>query len=270
MMLMELLIGGSVFILIGVFAGLMSGVLGIGGGVIVVPGLMFLFEYHKLIPEASVMHVAAGSSLAVMILTSQSSLRAHLKLGEVLWPIFNKLWPGIVVGVVCGVIISSFISTYWLKIIFAIFLLLVATKMLADWKAIRHARFPANWINRLVSFVIGLKSGMLGVGGGVLIVPYLTYCGIDPRKIAAVSNLCTLTVALLGTTLFIVSGTKEMASIAYATGYVYWPAVVAVAIPSMLSAPLGAKLNYILPIKHLKLVFIVVLIVTALNMLRGS
>lgn len=265
-MLMNLLIDGSIYALIGVFAGLMAGILGVGGGIIVVPGLVFIFQLKQLIPEEVVMHVAAGTSLAVMIFTAQASLRAHYKMGEILWSVFNKLWPGIVMGTVSGAVLAGFISTYWLKIIFAIFLLFVVVKMLTDIHVERAERFPKPWLNGLVSFLIGLKSGLLGIGGGVLIIPYLGYCGVAVRKIPAVSNLCTFAVALVGAVAFMVTGRYEMAAIPYSTGYVYWPAVLWVAIPSCFIAPYGTKLNYLLPVQQLKYGFITILFLTAIKM----
>ena len=265
--MMDLVLYGSIYAAIGIFAGLMAGILGIGGGIIVVPGLVLIFQLNHVIPENIIMHVAAGTSLAVMIFTSLASLQAHYKLGEILWSTFHKLWPGIIFGTICGAVLAEFIPTEWLKIIFALFLLSVAVKMLMDVHVTHTHHFPKNWINSLVSYAIGLKSGLLGVGGGVLIIPYLTYCGVEVRKIAAVSNLCTLTVALVGTTVFIITGLHETATIEYASGYIYWPAVLLVAIPSALIAPLGAKLNYILPVQQLKYGFVVILTLTALKML---
>lgn len=267
MILPDVLLNGAVYVLIGVFAGVMAGILGIGGGVIVVPGLAYIFQYNHMIPEQLIMSTAAGSSLAIMIFTTQSSLKAHLKMGEVLWTVFNELWPGIVLGVISGALLASFIPIHWLKCIFSIFLYLVALKMLAEIKVTQPGRFPRKWITRMVSYFIGLMSGMLGVGGGILTVPFLTYCGVDLRKIAAVSNLCTLTVALVGTLVFMMTGYRAMNTVSYSTGYIYWPAVLAVAIPSFIAAPWGAKLNYVLPVTQLKFVFIVILIVTATHML---
>lgn len=263
----ELLLNGAIYAFIGAFAGLMAGILGIGGGIVVVPGLVLIFQLNHFIPESMMMHVAAGTSLAVMIFTSQSAIRAHYKVGGILWPVFNKLWPGIVIGVITGAVIADFISTYVLKIMFAVFLLFVVFKMLSDMHVTHPERFPGTWFNRFISFLIGLKSGLLGVGGGILIIPYLTYCGVDARKIAPVSNLCTFAVGLIGTLVFMMTGQTEMAAIPYSTGYVYWPAVLLIAIPSSLIAPLGAKLNYVLPVKQLKYVFIVVLLLTAIKML---
>ncbi len=263
----EIFLYGFIYAVIGIFAGLMAGVLGIGGGIVVVPGLIFLFQLNHLIPENIIMNVAAGSSLAVMIFTSFASIRAHFKLGHILWPIFKKLWLGIVFGTMTGAAIAEFVPTYWLQILFALFLFYVAFKMMTDLQVTHSARFPGKWLNGLVSFLIGLKSGLLGVGGGILMVPYLTYCGVEIRKIAALSNLCTLTVGLVGTLAFIITGQNEMAGIPYSTGFVYWPAVILIAIPSSLMAPLGAKLSYILPVKQLKYLFIVIVLITAIMML---
>ena len=261
------LLSGVVYAFIGAFAGIMAGILGIGGGIIVVPGLALLFQIQHIIPADAIMHVAAGTSLAVMVFTSPSALRVHHKIGEILWSVYHKLWPGLVLGVCLGAYIAQFIPTYYLEIIFAGFLLFVAFKMLTDLHKIYTEHFPANWINRVVSFLIGLKSRLLGVGGGILIIPYLTYCGVSVRKIAPISNLCTLTVGFVGAMVFITTGYKEMAGVPFSSGFVYWPAVFGVAIPSVLIAPLGAKLNYILPVKQLKYGFIVILILTAIKML---
>lgn len=263
----EFLLYTSVFIFIGVFAGIMSGILGIGGGIIVVPGLAFIFAYTKIIPEADIMQVAAGTSLAVMIFTSQAALRAHYRLGEILWSYYHKLWPGLGAGTFVSAIVAQFIPTDWLEIFFAIFLFCIAIKMFIDNEEKHKEHHPPAWRNHLISFLIGAQSGLLGIGGGVLIIPYLTYCGVSARKIAPVSNLCTLTVALIGAAVFMVTGWKEMGPVPYSLGYIYWPAVLAVAIPSSLAAPLGAKLNYIVPVRQLKYVFIVILLVTAIKLL---
>lgn len=267
MILSELVIHGTIYALAGAFAGLMSGVLGIGGGIVVVPALLYIFQHSREMPQGLTMHMAAGTSLAVMLFTSQSSIRSHLRLGEVLWRVYHRLWPGIIIGVIAGALLASLISTYWLEIFFGLFLLAIAAKMLTGGNVKPGRSFPRAWVNALVSFVIGFKSGLLGVGGGTLIIPYLTYCGVETRKIAAVSALCTLTVALVGSLIFIITGLRETGLPPYTTGFVYWPAVLWVAIPSVLFAPVGAKLNYVLPIKQLRYGFIVVLIFTAINML---
>ncbi|CEG58931.1 sulfite exporter TauE/SafE family protein [Legionella fallonii] len=266
-MIVDLLFHGVIYAVIGVFAGFMAGILGIGGGIIVVPGLAFLFQINHSIPESSIMHVATGTSLAVITCTAQASLRAHHTMGEVLWSVFYRLLPGVILGAISGAVLAAFVSTYWLKIIFAVFLLCVACKMLFDKQAERPQKAPKPWLDRLVSYFIGLKSGLLGVGGGILTIPYLTYCGVPIRKIPAISNLCGITVASVGTIIFIITGWHAMATVPYSTGYIYWPAVFWIAIPSSLTAPFGARLNYVLPVKQLRYVFIMLLLLTAIKML---
>lgn len=256
-----------IYLFIGAFAGLMAGVLGVGGGIIVVPGLAFIFQQQQIIPLHLTMYVAAGSSLMVMIFTSLAALKTHHKLGNILWPIYNKLWPGLIAGVICGAFLSGLISKRGLECLFAFFIIFVALKMLSDVHVNHAVKNPGTWLNRLISYFIGLISGLLGVGGGVLIIPYLTYCGIDGRKIAPVSNLCTFTVGLVGALAFMVNGAHNMSLIPYSTGYVYWPAVAMVGLSSSFMAPIGAKLNYILPMKQLKFTFVLILFITAIEML---
>lgn len=266
-MMMELVQNGAVYALTGAFAGLMAGLLGIGGGMVVVPALAFIFQHHHLVPETMTMHFAAGTSLMVMVVTSQSAVRAHYRLGEILWPIFNRLWPGLVVGTILGALIADQIPSYGLRIIFGLFLLYVSYKMFMGRHRIHSRQFPKPWINNLVSCVIGFKSGLLGIGGGALTVPYLTYCGINIRKITPISSLCTMTVAIIGSFAFMITGSNEIGIPAYASGYVYWPAAIWVAIPSAMFAPIGARLTYSLPVNKLKNGFIVFLLLTAIDML---
>jgi uncharacterized protein len=267
MMLSEMLLSGAIYAFVGAFAGLMSGAIGIGGGIVVVPGLLFIFSRNQVVPDDVAMRVAAATSLAIMILTSLSAIRAHYKIGEILWPVFNKLWPGLLLGVICGVVAADSITTYWLKMIFGVFLLFVAYRMFTNMFVTDTGQFPKNWVNCLVSYLTGLLSGLLGVGGGVLIVPYLAYCGVAIRKIPPVSNLCTLLVGVSGTLTFIIAGQSEVAVMPYTTGYIYWPAVLLVGISSSVFASLGAKLNYIVPMKLLRYGFVVLLLLTAIKML---
>ena len=129
-----------------------------------------------------------------------------------------------------------------------------------------HHVLPA-WLYLLSSFTIGCVAALVGVGGGVLLVPCLTYAGIPSRQIAPLSNLGGLIIASVGMLLLIIGGFNKMANISYTLGYVYWPAVLGITIPSSLIAPFGAKLNYILPMYYLKYGFIVILTLTAIKML---
>jgi uncharacterized protein len=265
--MLTLLLDGTIYALIGVFAGLMAGLFGIGGGLVVVPGLLFVFEKNHLIPNSMVMYAALGTSLAAMVITTTAAVKAHAKIGPILWPIFYTLWPGLVLGTLFGSVLATWVPTEGLTIFFAIFLLFVSFKMLTEVKANPSKRFPAKWVQHSLTFFIGTNSGLLGVGGGILIVPYLTYCGIQVRKIAGLSNVCALVIAMVGASAFIITGYQATGLIPYMTGYIYWPAVLLISIPSSLMAPIGARLSYKLPLKQLKYGFVALLILTAIKML---
>ena len=254
------------FVFAGALAGLMAGLLGIGGGLVLVPALIFIFSHTQVIPSGLVMHMAAGTTLASMMFSAFSSVKAHAKRGRVLWPVYRSLAPGIIVGIISGAVLADCLPTQILKTLFGSMLLLIVIKMLIPL-GIRKARFPRRWIHRVVSFFIGLKSGLLGIGGGAVIIPYLTYCGVNMRKTAAISSVCSLTVAVVGCLVYCFTGFGEQGLPAYSVGYVYWPAALVIALFSSLFAPIGARLTYALPLRQLKRAFILFLLVTAIHLL---
>jgi uncharacterized membrane protein YfcA len=262
-----IILHGLIYLGLGVFAGLTAGMFGVGGGLIVVPGLVFVFQQLHIFPNNILMYVAIGSSLAAMIITSQAAVCAHYRAGPILWSVFHKLWPGLIVGTITGSLIASQIPTAGLRIFFGCFLLVVATKMLFDKNLERPENFPRDWVTFLVSFLIGTNSGLLGIGGGIIMVPFIAHCGVPARKIAVLSNLGALVIALIGTISFMLTGFNETRAIPLTTGYIYWPAVLLVGITSSIMAPIGTQLNYKLPVHYIRYGFMILLVVTGLKML---
>lgn len=256
-----------IYAITGALTGIIAGVLGVGGGIIVVPALLYIIHHTHLVPVNIEMHVAAGTSLAIMMFTAQSTVRAHIREQAVIWPIFYQLWPGIIVGTVLGAVLAHHLPSQWLRVILGIVLLFVALKMLLPSKFVKREFTAPRWLTTIFSLVVGVKSGLLGIGGGTLIIPYLTHFGIERRKTAAISALCTLIVSVVGAISFAIMGSGVPALPSYSIGYIYWPAVILVAIPSMLFAPIGAHLTYVLPVKKLKYAFFVVLIIAAFELL---
>jgi uncharacterized membrane protein YfcA len=253
----------------GVIAGLISGLMGIGGGIIVVPTLVFLFQHNSAIPHDLIMPLAIGSSLAVMVFTAQASLRIHFQMNNIFWGMYKHLAPGIILGTICGALLADKLPTQWLKALFCLFLLSIALKMIVDLKykpKPAPRRFPKRWTGQLMSFFIGCQSGLLGIGGGTMVVPYLSYCGLELRKITPISMLCTTTVAVIGTVAFMIIGSFQTNLPAFSIGFIYWPAVFGIAITSIIFAPFGAKLTYILSAKHLKYCFIFFLIAMVIEL----
>ncbi len=254
------------YLALGAFAGVMAGLLGVGGGLIIVPVLAWIF-HGQLINDAIVMHLAIGTSLATIVVTSLSSVRAHHRHGAVLWPAVWQLTPGIVIGAWVGAAIADTLPSAALSKIFAVFVLMVSAQMAFGAKPAPHRELPGTAGMTLAGGVIGVVSAIVGIGGGSLTVPFLNWCNISIRQAVATSAACGLPIALAGTLGFIVTGLNKPDLPAWSLGYVYGPALISVAIVSMLTAPLGAKLAHTLPTDLLKKVFAIFLAVIGARML---
>ena len=254
--------------LIGIFTGLTSGLLGLGGGLIVVPGLALAFSLIGF-PHSEIMHVAAGTSLAVMIATSASAIIAHYRLQNVLWSIVFRILPGILIGVVLGAILASHLSTRWLQLVFGLFLLFVAMKMFFLSKPKETRKVPGKAMSSLIGFLIGIKSGLLGLGGGSIIIPFLTYCNVPMRKASGTSITCSLPISIVGTISFIMLG-WHVNPMPHSFGYVYWPAFLSVAFMSLIFAQIGAHFSSKVKVVWLKRLFSLFLLLISLNLLFSA
>lgn len=256
------------YLALGAFAGLMAGLLGVGGGLIIVPVLAGIFQ-HQQMSAAVIMHLAIGTSLATIVVTSVSSVRAHHQRGAVLWPVVWRLTPGIVIGAWLGAVVADALPSAVLSKIFAVFVLVVAAQMAFGAKPAPHRELPGAPGMLATGGVIGAVSAIVGIGGGSLTVPFLTWCNTPMRQAVATSAACGLPIALAGAIGFIITGLNAAELPAWSLGYVYGPALVGVAFASMLSAPLGAKLAHTLPAEVLKKVFAVFLMLIGVKMLLG-
>ena len=264
---MEAILSTLLFYLtLGLFAGVMAGLLGVGGGLIIVPTLAWIF-HHQQVDDAIVMHLAIGTSLATIVVTSISSVRAHHRRGAVLWPIFWRLTPGIVVGAWLGATIADALPSAVLSKVFAVFVLTVAAQMGFGAKPAPHRELPGTAGMLTAGGVIGAVSAIVGIGGGSLTVPFLTWCNTAIRQAVATSSACGLPIALAGALGFVVTGLNAAGRPDWSLGYIYGPALVGITLTSMLSAPLGAKLAHTLPTEMLKKVFAVFLTLVGVKML---
>lgn len=254
--------------LLGAFAGLVAGLLGVGGGLIIVPVLVFLFTAQGVAP-AQVVHLAVGTSLATIVLTSISSVRSHHQHGAVLWPVFRKLTPGIVLGAGLGALIADHMPAAGLRTFFGLFELYVATQLMLDIKPHPKRRLPGTAGMLGAGGVIGTVSAIVGIGGGTLTVPFLVWCNIAMRKAVATSAACGLPIALAGSLGFVIIGRGEAGLPDWSSGYVYWPAFAGIVVASVLLAPVGARLAHRLPARQLKRVFALLLYGLGVRMLLG-
>lgn len=258
----------ALYLLLGAFAGTFAGLLGIGGGLIIVPTLIYLFRSQGFAPEV-VVHLAVGTALATIVPTSLSSMLAHHRRGAVRWPVFWLLTPGIIIGVLLGAAIAGALPSRILRSFFGVFALAVATQLALNRTPSPHRQLPGRAGMFGAGSIIGAVSGIVGLGGGSLTVPFLVWCNVNAREAVATSAACGFPIAVFGTIGFVASGWEKSGLPHLATGHVYWPAVIGVALASVLFAPLGARLAHTLPIKLLKRLFALFLAVISVKLLLG-
>ena len=266
---MELII----FLIIGTLAGFAAGLFGVGGGTINVTLLFSVFNQMDYSPN-TVMHLALGTSLATIIVTSISSLMAHNKKGAVLWPVFKNLTPGLALGCFFGAGIAGQISGLYLQLIVGVFLLWVAFNMFIGGKrkVASHATtvsetnnanpdLPSKPKQLAAGGVIGVASAIFGIGGGSLTVPYLTRYNVVMQKAVGTSAACGLPIAIAGALGFMFFGMQQQVDVPNTIGFVHIYAFLGISIMSFFTAKLGAKVAHILSPELLKKCFAVLLTV---------
>ncbi len=254
------------YVLAGAAAGLAAGLLGVGGGLVVVPVLAWSFARLGFDP-GQIMHLALGTSLAVIVPTAVSSLRAHHRRGAVRWDLFRALGPGVAAGALAGAGLAHLFSTQALKVFFGLFELAVAVQMGLDLRPRGGRALPGAPALAAAGGGIGVLSALAGIGGGTLTVPFLAWCRVPVHQAVATSAACGLPIAAAGALGFIATGWARPGLPAWSAGYVHLPALAAVATASVLTAPVGARLAHRLPPRTLRRVFAVVLAVLGARML---
>lgn len=250
---------------LGLVAGIVAGLLGVGGGLIIVPTLVWLFRTNG-IDESIVIHLAIGSSLATIVFTSIGSMRAHHKRGSLVWNMVALLTPGIVTGAFVGAWVADLVSTLWLQRFVAIIICLLGTQLLLNISVKAHRTLPTATATSLSGSVIGFISSMAGIGGGSLTVPYLVWHNVPMVKAVGTASACGLPIAIAGATGFLLSGWEITILPTYTTGYLYWPAIIGISLTSFAMAPVGAHLAHRLPVMTLRRVFAVLLILVGIRL----
>lgn len=247
------------YLAFGCLAGILSGLFGIGGGVVIVPFLVWQLGERGFNPE-SLMVVAVATSLATIVVTSVSAVHAHHRRRAVDWPVVGKLSPSILLGSVLGSVAAHHLPVLWFKLIFALFLLLVATRMLAGGKSGDGGHWRrTGWLLGTAGLVIGSVSAVLGIGGGTLSVPLLVKCRYAMREAVAISSACGFPIAVAGTASYVVLGWGQPGLPSASLGYVYLPAFAGIILTSVAFALVGARLAHTLPTARLRWFFALVL-----------
>lgn len=258
----------AAYLLVGACAGLLAGMLGIGGGVVLVPALAYAYAFQGL-PESSLMHLAVGTSLAAIVPTAASSVYAHHRHRAVQWPLVKAMGWGLVPGAISGSLAAGMVPGVWLARGFGIFGACVAVQLFWNANAQGRRPPPGRTVLALGGFGIGFLSALLGIGGGSITVPWLAYCSVDIRRAVATSAACGLLLGVVGAIGFLATGWSAQDLPPGATGYIYWPALGGVVLASIAFAPVGARLAHRLPVATLKRAFALLLLAVGINMLWG-
>ena len=257
-----------IYLACGAVAGVLAGLLGVGGGIVLVPMMVAIFPTVG-VPAEYVQQMALGTSLASIMITSISSARAHNKRGAVHWDIFRNITPGILLGTFVGGLIATHMPTLALKIIFICFLLVVSVQMLSGYRPPATRNMPGFVGTSGVGMGIGVISSFVGIGGGTLSVPFMSSCNVPLHHAVGTSAAIGFPIAVAGTLGFIVGGWGRPDLPAMSLGFVNLWALLGIASASFLTAPLGAKLSHSLPAAKLKKGFACFLILVALKMIWG-
>ena len=260
----------AALVILGLCTGLLAGLLGIGGGMVLVPSLTLILTHRGSRPDLAV-KMAIATSMATILFTSISSVRAHHLKKAVRWDVVKGLAPGIVLGSLVGSAgVFAFAKGAWLALFFACFVAFSATQMFLDRKPAPTRQMPERAGQLGAGGFVGLLSGLVGAGGGFISVPFMVWCNVAIHQAIATSAALGFSIALANVAGYVWSGRSVAGLPAHSFGYLWLPGLVVIAACSVLMAPAGASLAHRLPVRQLKRVFAGVLYLLASYMLyRG-
>lgn len=254
------------YVLLGVVAGFLAGLLGLGGGGMMVPILAWLF-LEQGYPREHFVHMAVATAMATVIFTSVSSVRAHARRGAVRWDLAKPMGLGMLLGGFLGSLVAGQLSSFGLALFFAVFIYLMATNMWFDRKPAPGRTTPGFAGLFAVGTVIGLLSAMIAIGGAMMTVPFLVWCAVPIIQAVGTSSAIGFPVALASTVGYVWTGMRVEGLPATAVGYVDVPALLCIVAASVLLAPVGARLAHRMPTRLLRRIFAVFLFLLATRML---
>ncbi len=257
-------------LLIGTTSGFLGGMLGIGGGVVIVPALILLLEGTGHSPAEEITLIAVATSLSCIVFTSASAAYTQYRSGKVLWPLFRRLMVFFVLGSFCAGVLSPQLPAQALRVVIGLFLAFVALVMLTNWRPAAHRELPKAPYGQGIGFAGGLMSGIAGIAGGNVIVPTLVYFNTPIHNATATSSALGVPIAAAGALSYILSGNTLAGVSAWQLGYVDVSSFVVITAAAVLCAPLGVKFAHRVPADLLKRCFGVLLVFVAGRMVYSA
>ena len=256
----------ALYLALGACAGTLAGLFGIGGGLVIVPVLIFSFGLQGFSDDIAA-HLAVGTSLATIVFTSVSSIRSHHSHNAVRWDIFRSMAVGIAIGAALGAVTASLLPGPALELIIGVFVILVAFKMLLEVNPRPGRTVPGALGLGAAGGAIGWASAIFGIGGGTLNVPFLSWCNLKMQKAVGTSAACGFPIAVAGALTNVGTGWNHPELPGLSVGFIYLPAFVGIVMTSVMFARVGANLAHRLDAGLLKKIFAVFLIVVGLRFL---
>ncbi|BBN81043.1 UPF0721 transmembrane protein [Pseudoalteromonas sp. A25] len=256
--------------LLGSIVGFLAGLLGIGGGLVIVPVLSAILIHFDVVPESQIVLVAIATSLASILFTSTSSALAHHRNGNVPWDIAPFVMGGVAIGALISGFLAALLPEPMIRSIFAVSVVLIATRMLyssSKKSTVSLRPLPNGLVLSAITTMMGGLSAMIGIGGGALIVPLLSYFSLDIRKAIGCASASGIVIALFGSLGYITSGSAHYTLDEGFAGFIYLPALFGIVLTSWFMAPIGAKSTQFLPVSTIKKIFAALLFVIATHMI---
>jgi uncharacterized membrane protein YfcA len=254
------------YLLLGALVGFLGGLFGVGGGTILVPALLLLFDAQHFAP-GRLLHLALGTSMATIIFTSMASTRKHHQHGAVEWQVVRRITPGILLGTALGTLTAANIPQRWLGMFFALLVCFIAAQMLFDARPRAARQLPGLAGMTLIGTFTGWISSLVSIGGGTIVVPFLAWCNVPLRRAIGTSAAVGFPVAVGGTLGYIFTGLGVPALPVPSIGFVYLPALLWVALASVVTAPLGAMAAHRMQVGVLRKLFAILLLALAAKLL---
>lgn len=256
----------AAYLSLGAIAGLMAGTFGVGGGLVLVPVLLFLFDLQQF-PAEHVMHLALGTSMAAILFTSLASLREHHRHSAVNWRVVRNITPGILLGTAIGALLAALIPTRGLAIFFALFMYFVAAQNLLNMRPHAARQLPGPVGMTLAGMLTGGLCSLVSIGGGSIVVPFLVWCNVPLRNAIGTSAAIGFPVAFGGTIGYMITGFGIHTLPGYSLGFIYLPALSWISLASIITAPLGARATHHFKIGVLRKLFALLVVILATKLL---
>lgn len=252
----------------GALAGLLAGMLGIGGGLVVVPLLIYLLPVLG-VQDALVVQMAVATSLATVCMTTLSAARSHVRHGQVSWFWVRRIIPGLMLGALLGAWLATQLAPVWLQRLFAVVLIVLSVRMIIPQRTGEPLTGVSKRLVTAIGGAIGVLAALVGIGGGALTVPFLQRLRVPIRQAIAVSSVGSLSIGFAAVLMFIILGQTQLEGATGILGYVHGPAWIAISISSVIFAPVGAALTQRIAMRKLQRGFAVFLVIVAANLLIG-